>query len=104
MRIPSAVRRLYLSFLRRRQHPRAPASVVVDFRLFGSGVHHRSTTEDLSPGGALVTALAPLPLGSPVVVTLPTAQGRTEIHARVAWSGPTRMGLRFTRPLALDFC
>jgi|HubBroStandDraft_2_1064218.scaffolds.fasta_scaffold155067_2 hypothetical protein len=99
MRIIQGLRRFFLTFLGRRHHPRTPAALAVEWHLFGSAVHHRSATEDISAGGVLVSSLKPLPVGSPVVVALATPQGRRELHARVAWSESTRMGVRFTRPL-----
>jgi len=73
-------------------------ALVADWHLFGSALHHRSATEDLSPGGALLSSVKSSPIGSPLVVALATARGPVEVHARVAWSEPTRMGIRFTRP------
>jgi hypothetical protein len=99
MHVSTALRRLYLSLRGRRNDPRTPAAVNVDWHVFGSAVHHRSATEDLSRGGAMVSSLKPMPVGSPLVVALAIASGRLELHARVAWSHATRMGVRFTRPL-----
>jgi PilZ domain len=99
MHVPHALRRACLSLLGRRRHTRAPSSVSVDWHAFGSAVHHRSATEDLSSSGARLSSATPMPIGSPLVVALATEEGRVEVHARVAWSNPTRMGVRFTRPV-----
>jgi hypothetical protein len=101
MSLTTALRRFCLARLGRRRAQRAPAAVIVDWHAFGSAVHHRSRTEDLSQGGAMVSSMKPMPVGSPLVVALATARGQLELHARVAWSEPTRMGLRFTRPVDL---
>jgi hypothetical protein len=84
----------------RRAAPRTPSSVTIEWQVFGSQVRHRSFLGDLSSGGAFVRAADPRPVGSPIVLDLPTAQGPVNVHARVAWMGAQGMGLRFTRPLA----
>jgi hypothetical protein len=84
----------------RRRHPRRPTSRTVDWRLFGSQVRHISALADLSPGGAFVRAAYPRPVGSPVVLDMPSKGGVVHVHARVAWCGPDGMGVRFTRELA----
>jgi hypothetical protein len=83
----------------RRQHPRRPSNLAVDWHLFGSKVGHISTLVDLSRGGAFVRAAYPRDVGSPIVLELPTADGPINVHARVAWSTEQGMGLRFTRLL-----
>jgi hypothetical protein len=101
MHVPRTLRRACLSLLARRRHPRTPTAVAVDWHVFGSAVHHRSLTWDISPSGAKMSSLSPMPVGSPLVVALATARGRVEVHARVAWSKATDMGVRFTRPAAI---
>jgi hypothetical protein len=88
----------------RRGHRRTRATLGIDWRLFGSAVHHLSTVGDVSRGGVFVRTASPAPAGSPVVLDLETPDGRVEldVHARVAWSSPHGMGLRFTRALRLD--
>ena len=98
MHLARTLRQLVPSWFGRRAHPRIPTKVPVDFRVSGSGVNHRSETEDLSRGGAMVGALEPLLPGSPLIVTVATGLGPRELHARVVWSGPTRMGVRFGQP------
>jgi hypothetical protein len=90
--------RRWLSLLGRRAHRRDAAALRVDWRVFGSGVHHVSTTGDLAPGGAFVHTPDAKPAGSPIVLDVETPRGeRVTMHARVAWSGLRGMGLRFTR-------
>jgi PilZ domain len=100
-----AVRALFLSLrsARRRSHPRVRAGLGVDWRAFGSQVHHVSELADLSAGGAFVRTSEPRPVGSPIVVDLATGGGHAllDVHARVAWLDRTGMGLRFTRAIAL---
>ncbi len=90
----------------RRRAPRRPSNLAVDWRVFGSKVHHISALMDLSPTGAFVRAAYPREVGSPLVLDLPIppgpgrAGGTTRVHARVAWRSPDGMGLRFTRPVA----
>jgi len=98
MRFANVLKASFRSLLGRRRHPRAPAAIAVEWHRFGSKVRHRSETVDLGAGGAMVTSVSPTPPGSPVVVALATEAGPVEVHARVAWSEATRMGLRFTRP------
>jgi hypothetical protein len=81
----------------RRADERESALVPVDWHAFGSGVHRMSTTANVSPGGAFVCTAEPMPPGSPVVLELATPLGRIEVHARVAWTDPRGMGVRFTR-------
>jgi hypothetical protein len=94
------LRNLALSLSPRRAHRRVPRALPVDWHLFGSKVHHLSTTLDLSSGGAMLHAVAPLPVGAPLVLAVSTTDGPLEVHARVAWSAEPAMGVRFTRPLA----
>ena len=89
-----------LSLLRRRAHRRTAVPVLIDWHAFGSAVHHRTETVDLSPGGAMMRSEAKVPVGSPLVVAVSTPEGTTLLHARVAWTAATQMGLRFTRPIA----
>jgi hypothetical protein len=91
--------RVCAPLLARRQHRRGRAALPVDWRVFGSGVGHRSSTKDLSRCGAMVATASKAPVGSPLVIGLTTPQGELSVHARVAWSSETRMGIRFTRPL-----
>jgi hypothetical protein len=91
-----------VSFFGRRRHVRKPSNATVDWHPFGSKVCHISSLVDLSNGGAFVRAAYPRDVGSPIVLDLPTAKGLVHVHARVAWSGPRGMGLRFTRPLGDD--
>lgn len=88
-----------VSLFGRREHARLPSNLTVDWHLFGSQVGHISALRDLSPGGAFVRAAYPREVGSPIVLELPTPQGRVNVHARVAWCGRNGMGLRFTRPV-----
>lgn len=69
----------------------------VDWHAFGSVVHRVSTTADVSSGGAFVCTANPMPTGSPVVLELAMPRGRIQVHARVAWTDPRGMGVRFTR-------
>ncbi len=71
--------------------------LAVDWHAFGSAVHRVSTTADVSPGGAFVCTAEPRPVGSAVVLELATPRGPVAIHARVAWTDPRGMGVRFTR-------
>jgi hypothetical protein len=73
----------------------------VDWRAFGSRVRHASVLADMSPGGAFVHAVDLRPVGSPIVLEVATRGGPLNVHARVAWTGPSGMGLRFTRATAL---
>ena len=82
-----------------RQRVRYPSSRLVDWRDFGSHVHHVSQLADVSDAGAFVHAATPSPVGSAVVAEIGTAWGVRTVHARVAWVGYGGMGLRFTRPL-----
>jgi len=100
MRFAKALVASLFSLFGRRRHPRTPVAIAVEWHRFGSKVRHRSETVDLGAGGAMVSSANPTPPGSPVVVALATRAGPVEVHARVAWSEPTRMGLRFTRPLS----
>ena len=99
MRISDLFRRSVSSLPWRRTHEREPASLTVDFCAFGSAVHRVSTTADVSPGGAFVHTADPLPVRSPVIIELATPRGPVEVHARVAWTDPRGMGVRFTRTL-----
>ena len=83
----------------RRKHPRRASNLAIDWRVFGSRVHHISALADLSPGGAFVRAAYPRAVGSPITLDLPTARGKVNVHARVAWCSAEGMGLRFTRSL-----
>lgn len=95
----SSLRAWVRSLGTRRARPRIPSGMPVDWRLFGSPVHHVTTLADISCGGAFVRALDPGPVGSPVVLELATARGLLNVHARVAWTSVGGMGLRFTRAL-----
>jgi hypothetical protein len=87
-----------LSLRGRRSHTRAPSNGGIDWRAFGSGVHHLSEIADLSEGGAFVRTASPRPVGSPIVLDVATADGvALDVHARVAWVTGAGMGLRFTR-------
>jgi hypothetical protein len=97
--LPRALRALVRTVHTRRQAPRVPSSRLVDWREFGSAVHHVSQVGDLSERGAFVRAALPSPVGTPVVAEVGTSAGLRTVHARVAWVGPDGMGLRFTRPL-----
>jgi hypothetical protein len=92
-------RRLFASPARRRAHRRVPAALAVDWRVFGTAVHCVSTTLDLSPGGAFLHTADRRPVNTPLVLEIATPGGGVELHARVAWSGPRGMGVRFTRAL-----
>ena len=93
----SALKRWLLSTRARRAQHRMLSSMGVRWRVFGSRVHHLSVLGDLSPGGALLRAADPRPVGSPIVLDLATRKGLVTVHARVAWTGPSGMGLRFSR-------
>ncbi len=99
--LPSFWSRL-VSLLGRRRHARKATTATVDWHSFGSKVGHISALVDVSQGGAFVRAAYPREVGTPIVLDLPTAKGTVHVHARVAWSGPAGMGLRFTRPLGDD--
>ena len=90
------LQRLRSSLAQRRQHPRVPNVIPVEFRLFGSAVRHISTTRDLSSRGTMLEAVSQLPVGSPLVLAFPTNHGPVERHGRVAWSAAAGMGVRFT--------
>jgi len=90
------LRRIFSFFPWRRANARPRRAIAIDWHLFGSAVHHRCDTGDLTARGAFVRTLRPAPAGSPIVLTLDDAP----VHARVAWSNARGMGLRFTRPRA----
>jgi Tfp pilus assembly protein PilZ len=71
--------------------------LAVDWHAFGSAVHRVSTTADVSPGGAFVCTAEPRPVGSALVLEMATPKGPVAVHARVAWTDPRGMGVRFTR-------
>jgi PilZ domain len=91
-----AFRRWMLSLSARRRHPRIESKVPVEWHVFGSAVRHLSRLGDLSIGGAFLRTPAPKPVGSPIVLDLAAPRGSVTVHARVAWTAPTGMGLRFT--------
>jgi hypothetical protein len=96
-----SLRGLLLSLRGRRRHARTSSTGGIDWRVFGSGVHHLSELSDLSVGGAFVRTAAPRPVGSPIVLDVATASGvALDVHARVAWVTREGMGLRFTRAIA----
>ncbi len=101
MKLASLVERSWSWLRRRRQHRRTRAPLGVSWHVFGSAVRHLSTLADVSPGGAFVHTPDPKPPGSPSVLDLEVPGGRVamDVHARVAWSSPRGMGLRFTRTL-----
>lgn len=102
MRVFPLLRKLRAPLSRRREHRREPTAIAVDWHLFGSAVHHVSTTKDLSSRGAMLESVSRMPVGTPLVLALHTATGPVEVHARVAWSAEAGMGLRFTRPVTLE--
>jgi len=91
-----AFRRWMLSLTARRRHPRIDSMVPVEWHVFGSAVRHLSRLGDLSIGGAFLRTPAPKPVGSPIVLDLAAPRGTVTVHARVAWTDSTGMGLRFT--------
>lgn len=91
-----ALRRWLLSLSPRRKHPRVSSRVPVEWHEFGSGVFHRSRLGNLSNGGAFLRTPAPRPIGCPIVLDLAAPRGSATVHARVAWTTSTGMGLRFT--------
>jgi hypothetical protein len=101
MRLATLLRRPLTGRPWRRRHERDAAMLAVDWRAFGSGVHRVSTTADVSPAGAFVCTAEPRPVGSPLVLELATPRGPVEVHARVAWTDPRGMGVRFTRTAAI---
>jgi hypothetical protein len=101
MSLLSSLRARALSLVTRRKQRRSASSITVQWRLFGSGVQHVSRLADLSPGGAFVHAADPKPVGSPVVLELVSGPRHVNVHARIAWTAPSGMGLRFTRPVLL---
>ncbi|HEY8039077.1 MAG TPA: PilZ domain-containing protein [Polyangiaceae bacterium] len=103
MRLADLFRRSLSSLPWRRAHEREPAAVRVDWCPFGSAVHRVSTTADLSPGGAFVHTTEAMPPRSPIILALSTPRGEVEVHARVAWSDPRGMGVRFTRTLSAAY-
>ncbi len=86
----------------RRAHEREAILIEADWHAFGSGVHHVSTTADVSPGGAFLCTAEPMAPGSPLVLELALPRGRIQVHARVAWTDPRGMGVRFTRRPRLE--
>ncbi|HEX3344969.1 MAG TPA: PilZ domain-containing protein [Polyangiaceae bacterium] len=102
MSLTTLLRRSFSARPWRRRHERDAALVGVDWRAFGSAVHRVSTTADVSPGGAFVCTAVPRPVGSPLVLRMTTTRGPVEVHARVAWTDPRGMGVRFTRSAPLD--
>jgi len=70
----------------------------VDWRLFGSAVHRVSTTRNLSRYGAMLESVSEVPVGAPLVLAVETREGPIQLHARVAWTAVTGMGVRFTQP------
>jgi hypothetical protein len=102
MRFSSFFRRAAAQRPWRRAHERDAALVRVDWHAFGSAVHRVSTTADVSSGGAFVCTAAPMPPGSPLVLELSTPRGPIELHARVAWTDPRGMGVRFTRRRSIE--
>jgi len=101
MTLLATLRNWLLSFARRRAYQRAASSLLVEWRTFGSGVHHVSELADLSDGGAFVRTVTPQPLGSTIVIDLATSRGAlgVPVHARVAWMAPGGMGLSFVGSL-----
>jgi hypothetical protein len=99
MSLPTLLRARILSLLPRRRARRGPSTLPIEWRRFGSSVRHLTRVADLSPGGAFVYAGDPQPVGSPLVLDMPSPRGVLNVHARVAWTGPSGMGLRFTRRL-----
>jgi len=97
MRLATLLRRPLSGRPWRRGHERDSAMVAVDWHVFGSAVHRVSTTADVSPGGAFVCTAEPRPIGSALVLEMATPKGPVEVHARVAWTDPRGMGVRFTR-------
>ena len=91
-----ALRRWLLSMSRRRTHERVESRVPVEWHVFGSAVRHLSRLGDLSRGGAFLRTPAPKPVGSAIVLDLASPRGLVTVHARVAWTTSTGMGLRFT--------
>jgi hypothetical protein len=97
MRLATLLRRPLSGRPWRRGHERDATMVAVDWHTFGSAVHRISTTADVSPGGAFVCTAEPRPVGSALVLEMATPRGPMEVHARVAWTDPRGMGVRFTR-------
>ena len=91
-----ALRRWLLSLSARRKHPRVASRAPVEWHVFGSAVRHLCRLGDLSASGAFLRTPAPRPVGSPIVLELGAPRGTVTVHARVAWTAPTGMGLRFT--------
>jgi hypothetical protein len=85
--------------LSRRRSLRVRGELAVDWHVFGAAVRHRCVTVDLSNSGALVSAVRPAKVGSPIVMALAMPDGPVEVHGYVAWSSAAAMGVRFTRPL-----
>jgi hypothetical protein len=97
MRLATLLRRSVSGHPWRRGHERDATLLAVDWRAFGSAVHRVSTTADVSPAGAFVCTAEPRPVGSALVLEMTTPRGPVEVHARVAWTDPRGMGVRFTR-------
>jgi hypothetical protein len=94
---PLQLLRVCLAWIsRHRQERRLASAVPVDWHVFGSGVHRRSFTQNVSASGAMLDAVSPMPVGAPLVLTIETDSGPTLVHARVAWSKEAGMGVRFT--------
>jgi hypothetical protein len=98
MRLFQLVRTWFVSLARHRQERRLASAVRVDWHVFGSGVHRRCSTKNVSAGGAMLDAVSPMPVGAPLVLTIETDSGPAVLHARVAWWKETGMGVRFMRP------
>jgi Tfp pilus assembly protein PilZ len=71
-----------------RRHRRLPVSMPAEWRLVQEREVHRSTVEDIGPGGAFIRSALPIQPGSEVVlgVVPPGSVCPVEIAGRVVWS------------------
>jgi hypothetical protein len=85
----------------RRNHEREGWRLAADWHVFGSSVHRVSTTADVSEGGIFLCSAAPMPVGSPLVISLALPRGPVEVHGRVVWTDARGMGVRFSWRVAV---
>ncbi|HEY8086393.1 MAG TPA: PilZ domain-containing protein [Polyangiaceae bacterium] len=101
MRFPRFLRRPVSLRPWRRHHEREAWRLAADWHVFGSSVHRVSTTADVSEGGIFLLSAAPLPVGSPLVISLALPRGQVEVHGRVVRIDARGMGVRFSWRVAV---
>ena len=80
----------------RRQHPRSPAALAVDWCAEGSLTHYVSALADCSPAGVFVCTGLPKPVGTRVELWFHTEHGTHNVKGRVRWAQSQRgMGIGF---------